>query len=85
MKTFCPVTLLVLFGLQIACPRLSAASGDLYVVDQGTSIGTGSIDVYTPGAVFSMLASNLYDPQCLAFDSSGNLFVGMLHARTRGS
>jgi sugar lactone lactonase YvrE len=76
IKTSCPLALLFLFGLQTACTSLSAASGDLFVVDQGTSVGTGSIDVYTPGGVFSMLASNLYDPQCLAFDSSGNLFVG---------
>jgi hypothetical protein len=70
------ILLLVVFGLLMACTSLVAATGDLYVVDQGTSPGTGSIDIYTPNAGFSMLASNLYDPFCLAFDSSNNLFVG---------
>ncbi len=76
MKTYRPVALLVWIVLRTASTSLAAASGDLFVVDQGTSIGTGSIDVYTPGAVFSLFVSNLYNPQCLAFDSSSNLFVG---------
>lgn len=56
--------------------QVLGASGDLYVADHGTSIGTGSIDVYTPAAAYSVFASDLSSPECLAFDSAGNLFVG---------
>src|ERR1700722_9643338 len=50
----------------------AASAQDLYAAD----ISGGNIFKYTPGGVKTTFASGLLEPDSLAFDSSGNLYVG---------
>src|ERR1700722_13409436 len=50
----------------------AASAQDLYAAD----ISGGNIFKYTPGGVKTTFASGLLEADSLAFDSSGNLYVG---------
>lgn len=57
----------------VAVPVLRA--GSLYVA----IAGSGQIQQFTPGGVSSTFATGLSDPEGLAFDAQGNLFVANSH------
>jgi len=70
LKTF--LSLCVIFGLATV-----AHAQNLYVSVNGDFSNTGgSISEYTPGGTQTTFASKLAEPRGLAFDSSGNLFLG---------
>ena len=70
LKTF--LSLCVIFGLATA-----AHAQNLYVSVNGDFSNTGgSISEYTPDGTQTTFASKLASPRGLAFDSSGNLFLG---------
>jgi hypothetical protein len=60
-------------GAQVVAPSLPAASANLYVVN---SIGP-SVTVYAHGrkTLFQTISQGINNPDALAFDSSGNLYV----------
>src|SRR5947209_4429658 len=55
----------------LLCLAYSAKAQELYESDTGDN----TIFKFTPGGVKSTFATNVGDPQGLAFDSNGNLFV----------
>ncbi len=64
------------------------SSGDLFATDFGYSYASGWVGYimkFTPGGAGSTFASGLIEPDCLAFDASGNLFVGDSGVQGSGS
>ena len=82
MKTKILRNVLLSLGVFFAL-AMSAHAQNLYVSVNGAVCGyncsdfSGSISEYTPAGMQSTFASSLARPRGLAFDSSGNLFVGV--------
>lgn len=55
----------------LASPNLTAAPGDLFVVDNGAS----ALVKYNPAGTKTTFLSGLTNPTGIAFDSKGNIFV----------
>jgi hypothetical protein len=51
------------------------AVGDLFVAYAGAGLGQGGVMKITPAGAKSVFVTGLYDPNYLAFDLAGNLFV----------
>ena len=79
MKTIanimCPALAVFAFACVALSPQASAQNLFAVGVDQTTGDVTGSIDEFTPNGVRTTFASGLFEPQGLAFDRAGNLFV----------
>jgi glucose/arabinose dehydrogenase len=78
MKTKILQNTLFRFGLTFAL-AITAHAQNLYVTVNGpiADFTHGSISEYTPGGAQTAFASGLDRPRGIAFDSSGNLFVGL--------
>jgi hypothetical protein len=65
-----PVFATVVIAVCFGGANAHCAPGDLYVAD------AGNIYKFTPAGIRNTVGSGIYQPVALAFDRSGNLFVG---------
>lgn len=78
MRPIAKITCAALQGVILAIGTLTADGepGDLFAsIDGAPGNGVGSIYKYTPHGLQSTVATGLFRPRGLAFDSTGNLFV----------
>jgi sugar lactone lactonase YvrE len=71
------------FSAARSAPRRATSGDNLYVSNSDDDSG-GSVTVYAPGSkkVLRTISQGVYDPQVIAFDSSGNLYVSNQTADT---